>query len=142
MKHGLPLTLMAIGILSGCTSQPKITTISNMNEVERYIVNVTHTMDWTYCGKTEHSYIILKRNDGEFRSSEDSLYHKFPMKWIKPSWFLVKPDGVSMPNEINAGEKLILNPEGFVKSPNQLSFTILTNTPNQHMDFTGKTLAD
>lgn len=129
MKLRFTVAIVLVVIISGCTLRPRITTISVMNDIDKYIVNGPHTIDWTYCGKTENLYVILKRNDGEFRSPNDPLFHKLPMKWGDSSWFVIRPDGISIPNDIDTGDKLILEPEGFVK---KISSNFMIDPPKQH----------
>jgi hypothetical protein len=84
-----------------------------MRQVKKYIANGEHTIDWTYCGKTESRYILIKRNDGEWRSPEHSLAQKLPMKWARSHWFLVRPDGIHLPKGIQPGQRMHLKNNKF-----------------------------
>ena len=131
LKHLALLGL--VGIITGCANTQEIVTIYSIPDAEKLIVNSKHTINWTYCGQTESQDVLVKRNDGEHRSADDPLVHKFPMKWFKSHWFLVRPDGVNLPHGIQPGQQMVLKNFKFEAEPEPRHQILqgLTITPNK-----------
>ena len=122
----LLIITLAILLLYGCssTSTFEVRSIRNLDDVPKYIVNSTYTFDWTYCGKTDHREVLIKRNSGEYRSQDDSLRHKLPFKWYKQKWFKVRSYILDIPKGIKPGEKMILKNGKFIIKPKSPTYNL------------------